>query len=75
MGKGIFGAQAAAKSYFNKDAINLSRQEAAQIAACLPNPQVFTVKPLSRYVSIRSSFLLRQMNALRGDAEIHKLIN
>lgn len=75
MGKGIFGAQAAAKSYFNKDAIHLSRQEAAQIAASLPNPQVFTVKPLSRYVSIRSSFLLRQMNALRGDAEIQKLIN
>ena len=75
MGKGIFGAQAAAKSYFNKDAIHLSRQEAAQIAACLPNPQVFTVRPLSRYVSIRSSFLLRQMNTLRGDAEIQKLIN
>ena len=74
MGPGIFGVQAAAKAYFNKDAINLTRSEAAMIAACLPNPKVYTVKPLSRYVSIRSANLLRQMNNLEDDEDIQALI-
>ncbi|MEO8771231.1 MAG: monofunctional biosynthetic peptidoglycan transglycosylase [Ferruginibacter sp.] len=74
MGPGIFGVQAAAKAYFNKDAINLTRTEAAMIAACLPNPKLYTVKPLSRYVSIRSGNLLRQMNNLEDDEDIQALI-
>lgn len=74
MGPGIFGVQAAAKSYFNKDAKNLTRSEAAMIAACLPNPKKFTVKPLSRYVAIRSANLLRQMNSLEDDEDIRELI-
>ena len=44
------------------------------IAACLPNPVKFTVKPLSRYVSIRSANLLRQMNNLDDDEDIQQLI-
>ncbi|MBS1731685.1 MAG: monofunctional biosynthetic peptidoglycan transglycosylase [Bacteroidetes bacterium] len=74
MGPGIFGVQAASRAYFNKDAKNLTRQEAAMIAACLPNPKKFTVKPLSRYVAIRSGNLLRQMNNLEGDPDIQELI-
>lgn len=74
MGPGIFGVQAAAKNYFKKDAINLTRQEAAMIAACLPNPKKFTVKPLSRYVSMRSSLLLRQMNNLESDPDVRELL-
>ncbi|MEO6406474.1 MAG: monofunctional biosynthetic peptidoglycan transglycosylase [Ferruginibacter sp.] len=75
MGKGIFGVQAAAKAYFNKNAGELSRQEAAMIAACLPNPKKFTVKPLSRYVLVRSSIILRFMNNLDGDPDINKILN
>ncbi len=74
MGPGIFGVQAAAKKYFNKNANELSRQEAAMIAACLPNPKRFTVKPLSRYVQIRSSIILRYMNNIQGDPDIIKLL-
>lgn len=74
MGKGIFGVQAAAKAYFKKDAKNLTRNEAAQIAACLPNPKKYTVKPLSNYVSRRSGFVLRQMNNLAGDPDIIELL-
>src|ERR1700743_956418 len=44
MGKGIYGIEAASQSYFSKPARTLSRQEAARIAACLPNPKVYTVK-------------------------------
>src|ERR1700680_2075486 len=47
MGKGVFGIDAAAKFYFNKRAKELNRGEAAMIAACLPNPEIFTIRPLS----------------------------
>jgi monofunctional glycosyltransferase len=74
MGKGIFGVQAAARAYFNKDAKNLTRQEAAMIAACLPNPKVYTIKPLCKYVANRYDDILRQMNNLNGDPDIDALI-
>lgn len=74
MGPGIFGVQAAAKAYFNKDAKNLTRSEAAMIASCLPNPKKFTVKPMSRYVSRRSALLVRQMNNLEQDPDIRELL-
>ena len=74
MGKGIFGIQSAARSYFKKDARSLTRIEAAQIAAALPNPVRFTVKPLSRYVSARSANIQRQMNNLQGDPDIKALL-
>ena len=75
MGPGIYGVQAAAKAYFNKDAKNLTRSEAAMIASCLPNPKKFTVKPLSRYVSRRSALLVRQMNNLEQDPDIRELLD
>lgn len=74
MGKGIFGAQAAAKNYFNKDAKNLTQTEAAMIAACLPNPKVFTVKPMCNYVARRYGNIMQQMNHLDGDEEIDAII-
>jgi monofunctional glycosyltransferase len=74
MGKGVFGVQAAAKKYFNKDAKDLTRGEAAQIAACLPNPKVYAVKPLSRYVASRYDDIMRQMNNLETDPDVQKLI-
>lgn len=74
MGKGIFGVQAAAKAYFNKDAKNLTRAEAAMIAACLPNPKVYTIKPLSSYVARRHNVIMQQMNNLDGDPDIEALI-
>src|SRR5882757_2386775 len=54
MGKGVYGIEAAAHADFNKSARNLTRTEAARIAASLPNPKVFTVKPLSSHVAARS---------------------
>ncbi len=74
MGPGIFGVQAAAKKYFNKDAKDLTAAEAAQIAACLPNPKRYTVKPLSGYVAGRYNNIMRQMNNLRGDADVQAII-
>lgn len=74
MGEGVFGIEMAAKKYFNKPAKNLTRLEAAMIAACLPNPKRYTVKPLSSYVSSRSQFVMRQMNNLQTDPDIQKLV-
>ena len=74
MGRGIFGVQAAAKKYFNKDAKDLTRGEAAQIAASLPNPKLYSVKPLSRYVASRYDDIMRQMNNLEDDADVQALI-
>ncbi len=74
MGRGVFGVQAAAKKYFNKDAKNLTRGEAAQIAACLPNPKKYTVKPLSGYVANRYDDIMRQMNNLEADPDVQEII-
>jgi len=74
MGKGVFGVQAAAKAYFNKDAKNLTRAEAAMIAASLPNPKVYTIKPLSRYVANRYDNIMQQMNLITGDPDIDALV-
>jgi len=48
--------------------------EAAQIAACLPNPKRLTVKPLSRYVAGRAGNIVRQMYNLAGDADVQALL-
>lgn len=74
MGEGVFGIQAAATKYYGKPAASLSAAEAAQIAACLPNPKKYTLKPLSNYVSHRSGWVLRQMAQLRADADIAALL-
>lgn len=75
MGRGIFGIEAAARIYFNKKAKDLSRTEAAMIAACLPNPKKFTVVPASRYVTLRSAILIRNMNILSGKPGNRKLLD
>ncbi|MDI3320140.1 monofunctional biosynthetic peptidoglycan transglycosylase [Pinibacter soli] len=74
MGDGIFGAEKAAQIYFNKPAKNLTRREAAMIAACLPNPKVFSVKPPTRYIANRYPVIMRQMNNLDGDDDILTII-
>ncbi len=74
MGMGIFGIEAAAKKYFKKPASRLTRTEAAMIAASLPNPVRYTVKPVSTYVSRKYPWVLRQMNNLDGDPDILKII-
>jgi monofunctional biosynthetic peptidoglycan transglycosylase len=74
MGKGIYGAEAAAQAYFKKPAKNLTRKEAAMIAACLPNPKIYTVKPVSPFVAHKNSWVLRQMRNLESDPDVKKLM-
>ena len=74
MGRGIYGAQAAAKFYFKKNALDLNRQQAALIAGCLPNPKKYTVQPVSRVVAYRSAIILRNMRNLESDPDIKKVL-
>jgi len=75
MGKGIFGIEAASKKYFNHRASKLTKSEAAMIAASLPNPIRFTVKPQSRYVARKYPWVMRQMNNLVADPDVQQIIN
>jgi monofunctional biosynthetic peptidoglycan transglycosylase len=74
MGKGVYGIEAAAHFYYNKPAHTLTRLEAARIAACLPNPKIFTIKPLSAHVAARSAWAIGQMGVLQNDPDIQKLL-
>lgn len=74
MGRGIYGIEAASQAYFNKPASLLNRNEAACIAACLPNPKRYSVKPISNYVASQRNRVLQQMNNLEGDPDIQEII-
>ncbi|MGB7786874.1 MAG: monofunctional biosynthetic peptidoglycan transglycosylase [Salinimicrobium sp.] len=64
MGKGVYGAEAASRFWFNKSAAKLSRYEAAALAAVLPNPREYRANPASAYIQGRKSWIVRQMNNL-----------
>lgn len=74
MGSGVFGIEAAARTYFKKPAKALTMTEAAKIAACLPNPKKYSVNPPSAYIAKRLPWVMRQMDNLRGDKDIRAVI-
>jgi monofunctional biosynthetic peptidoglycan transglycosylase len=76
MGNGIYGAQAASKYYFKKDAKQLTRWESAFLAAILPNPSKYRNNPNnpSDYILERQFWIVDQMEHLRS-GEYTKLID
>lgn len=56
-GEGIFGAEAASRRHFGKPASALSAEEAAKLAAALPNPRRYRVDGTSRYVERRAKII------------------
>ncbi len=62
MGKGIYGAEAVAHANFNTTASELSKSQAATIAATLPNPIRFDSANPSRYINRRKSQIMKQMS-------------
>lgn len=62
MGRGIYGAEAAAQHWFGKSAAILSIYEAAAIAAVLPNPREYRANPASNYINQRKNWIVRQMH-------------
>jgi monofunctional biosynthetic peptidoglycan transglycosylase len=54
-GEGVFGAQAAARRWFGKNAADLTAREAALLTAILPNPIARRADRPNRYVSARAA--------------------
>ena len=60
-GVGVFGAQAAAKHYFNVPAASLGAAQSARLAAMLPNPRFYDSHRNSNYLNSRVYTLTRRM--------------
>jgi monofunctional biosynthetic peptidoglycan transglycosylase len=59
--RGTFGIEAAARRYYGKSASALGPEEAARLAAVLPNPRKFNPLGSSRYVVNRSRLIYNIM--------------
>lgn len=62
MGPGVYGAEAAARYYFHKPAARLTREEAARIAAILPNPRRWSASKPTPYILRRTNWILTHMH-------------
>ena len=65
-GDGIYGAQAAARAFFHKDAAQLDAREAALLATVLPNPKKLHADRPSAYVARHAEWVERQVRQLGG---------
>ena len=63
-GDGIYGVQAASKTYFGCNASKLTRSQAALIAVCLPNPRRFNPAKPSGYILRRKNTIVNLMGKL-----------
>ena len=61
MGDGIYGVDAVAEEHFRTDALNLTPEQCALIAATLPNPLKFSSKKPSPYMKKRQDRILHEM--------------
>ena len=66
-GHGNFGAEAAAQAYFHTSAARLTRNEAARLAAVLPDPDKWNAAVPGPYVSERAGALLGQAAVVTRD--------
>lgn len=73
MGDGIYGAEAVSQLHFGYSARELTRANAALIAATLPNPLRFSSKNPSPYMLRRQSWIMRQMRYVEKNANLEKL--
>ncbi len=60
-GNGIYGAEAAARRYYGTSAAGLSRDQAAHLAAMVPNPRWYENHRSSRAYARRVAFVKRHM--------------
>jgi monofunctional biosynthetic peptidoglycan transglycosylase len=60
-GNGIYGAEAAARRYYKKSAANLTRDQAARMAAMVPNPRWYENHRSSRAYQRRVGVIKRYM--------------
>jgi len=64
MGDGVYGIEAASQTFYNKKSGDLSKGQAAMIAAVLPNPRRWTPARPTGYIQSRQGWIMRQMSNL-----------
>jgi monofunctional glycosyltransferase len=62
-GNGIFGAEAAARHYYKTSAAGLGREQAARLAAMVPNPRYYDQHPGARGLERKTGIILARMNS------------
>lgn len=72
-GDGIYGAQAAARSFWGKDASRLSPAESARLAAVLPNPKRYSAARPGPYVQRRAVWIQRNVQRIGGSGYVKAL--
>ena len=72
-GDGVYGAQAAARTWFGRDADALEPWQAARLAAVLPSPRRYSVPRPGPYVTRRTSSIQRQMAQIGGTGYLRRL--
>ena len=72
-GDGLFGITAASERFFDKRPGDLGADEAARLAAVLPNPARLRADRPSRYVRARQRWIRNQMDRLGGVTLIDSL--
>jgi monofunctional biosynthetic peptidoglycan transglycosylase len=63
-GGSVFGVEAAAQTYFKRPASQLTREQAALLAAVLPSPSLLNADAPSDYLRQRQRWVLNQMRRL-----------
>jgi monofunctional biosynthetic peptidoglycan transglycosylase len=71
MGKGIYGAEAAAQFYYKKPAAKLTAEESAMLAVCLPNPLYRNPKKPTTYLLQRQKTIMNLMQKLPQPSFVH----
>lgn len=67
-GRGIYGVEAAARRFYHEPAARLTADQAALLAAVLPNPVHWHVDRPSRFVVWKQQWILTQIRNLGGAA-------
>jgi monofunctional biosynthetic peptidoglycan transglycosylase len=67
-GPGVYGAEAGARKWFGKSAANLTRLEAARLAAILPSPRRYRAASPGPYVRRRTAAIQGRAGVVRRDA-------
>lgn len=60
---GVFGAEAAAQHFYQRSAANLSKQQAAALAARVPRPLYYAEHPNSSALKNKTRIILRRMGS------------
>jgi len=66
-GDGVFGAQAAAQYYFNRDATALSLDQATRLAAVLPDPKGRNPRAATAFMNRRAAAIADGARTLEGE--------